>query len=102
MILETLQTLPHVQVIYADEEKIFCSVRVTVKRDEQINSGSMMFTHPRYITFGQLVVISDKDVGQDQAGALFLKTEDALEALNNIADYVPREKEEPDNCIVIG
>ncbi len=104
-ILETLQTIPNVQVIYADEEKIFCSVRITVVRNEQINSGSMMFNHPRYITFGQLVVFSDKEVENDQGGALFFKMttpEEVKDIIENITDYIPHEKEQPNDAAIIG
>ena len=101
-ILETLQTLPHVRVIYEDGEKIFCSVRVTVSRMEKINSGSMQFDHARYLTFGQLIVFTDKQVEHDQGGALFFKIDEALDVVNNIADYIPHEKDPPDDCILIG
>lgn len=101
-LLEELQAIPHVRVIYEDDDKIFCSVRVTVMRMEKINSGSMMFDHARYLTFGQLVVFSDKEVERDQCGALFFKKEDALDVVNNIADYIPREKEAPEDCALIG
>jgi len=104
-ILETLQSIPNVRVIYDDGEKIFCSVRITVVRNEQINSGSMMFTHPRYITFGQMVVFCNSEVEQDQGGALFFKAETAEEAksiIENIIDYIPHEKEQPDDSAIIG
>lgn len=104
-IMEALQAIPSLRVIYSDGEKIFCSVRVTVMRIEKITSGSMMFDHARYYTFGQMVVFSDKDVDQDQGGALFFKAETAEEArdiVENITDYIAPEKEVPDNCSLIG
>ena len=101
-LLEELQAIPHVRVIYDDGEKIFCSVRVTVMRIEKVNSGSMMFDHARYLTFGQLVVFTDKEVETNQCGALFFKKEDALDVINNITDYISREKEPPDDCVLIG
>jgi hypothetical protein len=101
-ILEELQAISHVRVIYEDADKIFCSVRVTVKRMEKISSGSMMFDHARYLTLGQLVVFTDKEVEHDQGGALFFKMEDAIDVVNNIADYITKEKEAPEDCILIG
>lgn len=101
-ILKSLQSIPHVRVIYEDGEKIFCSVRVTIRRMEKINSGSMMFEHPRYLTCGQLVVFTDKEVERNQCGALFFRKEDALDVINNITDYIPHEKEAPDDCALIG
>ncbi len=103
-ILEMLQTIPNVQVIYADETKIFCSVRVTISRLENIRSGSMQFDHPRYYTFGQMVVFSNQEVAEDQCGALFFHTEtpeEAKEIIENIGDYIQTEKEAPDNSILI-
>lgn len=103
-ILETLQTIPCVQVIYEDAEKIFCSVRVTIARNETINSGSMQFTHPRYYTFGQLVIFTDKELADDQSGALVFKAEtpdEAKEIIANLANYITPEKETPDDSIII-
>lgn len=104
-VIETLQTIPNVRVIYADQEKTFCSVKITVKRMELIDSGSMQFTHPRYITFGQLVIFTNVALDPDQSGALFFKVnngEEAKDIIENIADYIPREKDEPDDCVLIG
>lgn len=104
-VLETLQAIPCVQVIYSDAEKVFCSVRMTIKRDEQINSGSMQFTHPRYYTFGQLVVFTDQEINQDQAGALFFKAEtgeEAAEIIGRITNYIMPEKAVPDDSVPIG
>lgn len=100
-LLEELQSIPHVRVIYDDGEKIFCSIRITVMRMEKVNSGSMIFDHPRYLTFGQLIVFTDQEVECNQCGALFFKKEDALDVINNIADYIPREKEAPENSVLM-
>ncbi len=99
-----LQNLPHVQVILSDEEKTICSVKITVARTERIDSGSMMFHHPRYITFGQTVVFTDKDVAEDQSGALFFKVSSELEALDiidNIGNYVEHSKDKPNDSAII-
>lgn len=80
-------------------------MRVTVKRIEKIESGSMVFDHARYLTFGQLVVFTETEVAQDQGGALFFKAETGDEAksiIENLADYIQREKEAPEDCLLIG
>lgn len=104
-ILETLQSIPALQVIYVDDAKILCSARVTIMRNETINSGSMQFTHPRYHTFGQFVIFTSAAIAEDQAGALVFNPEtpeEAKEIIENLAEYITREKEPPDDSILIG
>ena len=103
-ILETLQSLPHVKVIVSDEHKTICSVKITVERNEQVDSGAMRFSHPRYLTFGQTVVFCDSDITGDQSGALFFKTSDGSEAVaivDGILDHIHHEKDAPSNSFVI-
>ncbi len=97
-----LQSLPEVRVIVDDEQKTVCSVKVTVVRNEQVNSGSMMFHHPRYITLGQTVVFSDTEAAEI-CGALFFKAspDEAVEIIKNLQDHIPHEKEEPEHSIII-
>lgn len=102
--IEKLQTIPNLQIILADEGKIICSVKISVKRMEDIVSGSMMFSHARYITFGQTVVFTDKTITDDQSGALFFNPKDEEEAIaiiSSIADRIPHEKEQPKNCEIL-
>jgi hypothetical protein len=103
-ILEALQSFPYVKVILHDSWKTICSVRVTVERTEKIDSGSMMFHHPRYITFGQMIVFTKEPHEIDQGGALFFSVsngEEAVEIINNIIDSFEHEKEQPDHSILI-
>ncbi len=91
----------HVQEILSDDEKSIYSVRVTVARSERIDSGSMMFNHPRYITFGQMVVFTDKEVPDDQCGALFFKRSEEDEVLKNIHGYIVSAKDRPVDSVII-
>lgn len=103
-ILEAIQHLPHVQIILSDNQKTICSVKIVIERQERIDSGSMMFHHMRYITMGQTVVFCNEEIPGDQSGALFFRVdsgENAAEIIHNILEYIPHEKEEPDNSIVM-
>ncbi len=63
-----------------------------------------MFDHARYYTFGQMLVFTQKEVEQDQGGALFFKVESGEEAKNiieNITYYIQPEKEAPDDSTII-
>lgn len=99
-VLEALQKIPYLRVIYADDHKIFCSVRITISRMEEIDSGSMRFSLPRHYTFGQLVVFTDLPTEDDQCGALFYNTttgEDAVTIIENIREQLEASKEIPEN-----
>ncbi len=103
-IAELLQSIPYVKVILSDEQKTICSVSITIERMETINSGSMVFSHARYLTFGQLVVFSGKDVTDDQAGALFFNVttpEEVMDVIENIETFIPHEKTAPEDSIII-
>lgn len=103
-LVTVLQSLPHVQVIVSDDVKTICSVRVAVVRNEKIESGTMMFHHPRYLVFGQTVVFSAQEINNDQAGALFFKVasdEEALSIIENIHQHIPHEKDKPEDSIII-
>lgn len=102
--LDFLQTIPHVKVIVSDEHKTICSVQICVERMERIDSGSMQFHLPRYITFGQTVVFTDIAISDDQSGALFFKVdsdEEAASIIDNIVDYLPCTKSKTDHSIVM-
>lgn len=102
--MKILQSLPNVQVILEDGDKAICSVKVAVERVERIDSGSMLFHHPRYIVLGQLVVFSKNEISGDQAGALFFRVtndEEIMDIINNINDFIPNEKDKPDDCLII-
>ena len=103
-IVTALQDLPNVRVILSDNSKTICSVRITVARTEKVESGSMMFHHPRYITFGQTVVFSAQEVDKDQGGALFFNPasdEEALSIIQNINEYIPHGKDKPVDSEII-
>lgn len=103
-VLETLQSIPHVRVIYSDANKIFCSVRITLARTEEVDSGSMRFSLPRYYTFGQMVVFTDLPTEDDQCGALFYQAstgEEAAAIIENIRDQLECTKEIPDNSYLL-
>lgn len=88
-------------VIIQDDEKTIYCVPITVARLERVDSGSMMFNHLRYLTFGQMVVFTDKEVPHDQGGALVFKRGDEEKILKEIANHIPHEKEKPENSILI-
>lgn len=88
-------------IIIQDDEKTIYSVPITVARLERVDSGSMTFQHLRYLTFGQMVVFTDKDVPQDQGGALFFKKGTEKEIFANLIEHIPHEKESPDGTILI-
>ncbi len=103
-VLEALQSIPYLRVIYADEHKIFCSVRVTIARMEEVDSGSMRFNLPRHYTFGQLVVFTSLPTEDDQCGALFYTAntgEEAAAIIENIRDQLEPTKEIPDNTYLL-
>lgn len=91
----------NIKKILSDQEKTIYSARVTVARTEKVDSGSMMFHHPRYITFGQMVVFTDSPVEEDQGGALFFKKSEEEEVLKNIGQYIQHGKEKPENSEII-
>ncbi len=102
--MDILQALPCVQVIVSDDEKTICSVRVSVARTERVDSGSMTFHHPRYITFGQTVVFTKNEVDADQAGALVFRAttgEEAAAFIRNIHEYIPHGKDKPEDSEII-
>ena len=88
-------------LIYSDDTKDIYSVSVTVRRMETIQSGSMQFEHPRYLTFGQIVIFSDSEPTGEKSGALFFERGEE-DVLSRIDDYVPYEKIEPSDSLVIG
>ncbi len=103
-IITALQTIPNVRVILSDDAKTICSVRITVVRTEKVDSGTMQFHHPRYLTFGQMVVFSNQDVDSEQAGALFFKVDSgemAVNIINNIHLYIPHDKDKPEDSFII-
>ena len=87
-------------LIYSDDTKDIYSVSVTVKRMETIQSGSMQFEHPRYLTFGQIVIFSDSEPTGEKSGAIFFKRGSESE-LERIEDYIPYEKIMPKDSIII-
>ena len=88
-------------MILSDAEKDIYSVRVTIVRHEQVDSGSMRFHHPRYITLGQTVIFTDKPIEGDQGGALVFPRVNADEVLKNLHEHIVSEKEKPYDSIII-
>lgn len=107
-IIAALERLPGVEIIDVGvSDKVLCCVKITVQRKETVNSGSMMFNHLRYITFGQMVwfdikppVVEEVDVAPSKTigGAIGFEVEnagDVLYFMNNLHSFVPHEKEPP-------
>lgn len=85
-------------LVHSDAEKDIYCVQVTVVRNEKVNSGSMQFTHPRYITFGQLVMFTDAPVECLDGMLVFKRGQDA--ELERIIDHLPYGKEHPEETIL--
>ena len=51
-----------------------------------------------------MVVFSQENVADDQAGALFFKVDNgemAKTIIENLHEYIPHDKDEPNDCILI-
>lgn len=80
-------------LVYSDEQKDIYSVQVTVERMETVQSGSMQFSHPRYITFGQIVIFTDLPI-EESSGMLIFKRGQEPE-LEQLISHISHEKERP-------
>ena len=82
-------------LIYSDAQKDIYSVQVTVERNEKIQSGSMQFVHPRYITFGQVVIFTDVPIECSSEILVFSRGQEI--ELERLFDHIKSEKMCPKN-----
>lgn len=88
-------------IIFQDEHQTIHSVPVTVARTEKVNSGSMLFHHPRYLTFGQTVVFTDEAFPANLGAALYFPKGNEEAILESIANHIEHEVQWPDGTILI-
>ena len=82
-------------LIHSDDQKDIYCVQVTVERKETVQSGSMQFTHPRYITFGQVVIFTEHPIECSSEILTFRRGQES--ELERLFDHIKSEKECPQN-----